>query len=352
MKKLILFFILINFIFIPTNVYAASSEAVLDIDSDRVFFCNNCHEKRLIASITKIMTAVIALENGNINDTVTAGEEVLKMYGSNIYIEYKEKMSLKDLLYGLILRSGNDAAVVIANHISKNEEEFVKLMNKKAQEIGMKDTIFKNCHGLDEETQNYSTAYDMALLSKYAYKNFKMFRQISGTKEYETNTKKKSYVWYNRNDFLKNYKYATGGKTGYTPSAGKTLVTTASKNNFNITTVSLNDPNMYENHINLDNSIYKNYKKYDIVNKNTINLNDSFYKDKLYLKENFSYPLTETETNNLKTILKVDKLEKYHNNDKVGVYEIYLKDKLLKRIDVFVKIKKEDKSFFQKLFGS
>lgn len=343
---------LINLIIIPTKVYAASSEAVLDIDSGRTLVCNNCHEKRLIASITKIMTAVIALENGNLNDTVTAGEEVLKMYGSNIYIEYNEKMSLKDLLYGLILRSGNDAAVVIANHISKNEEEFVKLMNQKAQEIGMKDTVFSNCHGLDEETQNYSTAYDMAILSRYAQKNFKVYRKISGTKEYETNTKKKSYIWYNRNDFLKNYKYATGGKTGYTPSAGKTLVTTASKNNFNITTVTLNDGNMYENHMNLDDRVYNTYKKYNIVDKDNINLSDSFYKDKLYIKESFSYPLTEEETESLKTILKVDKLDNYHNNDKVGVYEIYLKDKLLKRIDVFVKVKKEGKSFFEKLFSS
>ena len=342
---------LINIILIPINVKAASSQAVVDIDSGRTLVCDNCHEKRLIASITKIMTAVIALENKDPKDIVTAKEEILKMYGSNIYIEYNEKMSLKDLLYGLILRSGNDAAVVIANYVSEDEEEFVKLMNKKAKDIGMEDTIFKNSHGLDEETQNYSTAYDMALLSRYAYKKFKLYRKISKTKKYETNTKNKSYIWYNRNDFLKSYKYATGGKTGYTPKAGKTLVTTAQKDNFNITTVSLNDSNMYENHENLDNNIFNKFQNYKIIDKDTLKLNDTFYKDSLYVKTNFSYPLTKEETNKLKTILKVEKLKNYKDDDKVGVYEIYLQDKLLKRIDVYVKIKKK-KSFFERLFSS
>ncbi len=351
MKKIILFLMLINIILIPINVKAASSQAVVDIDSGRTLVCDNCHEKRLIASITKIMTAVIALENKDPKDIVTAKEEILKMYGSNIYIEYNEKMSLKDLLYGLILRSGNDAAVVIANYVSEDEEEFVKLMNKKAKDIGMEDTIFKNSHGLDEETQNYSTAYDMALLSRYAYKKFKLYRKISKTKKYETNTKNKSYIWYNRNDFLKSYKYATGGKTGYTPKAGKTLVTTAQKDNFNITTVSLNDSNMYENHENLDNNIFNKFQNYKIIDKDTLKLNDTFYKDSLYVKTNFSYPLTKEETNKLKTILKVEKLKNYKDDDKVGVYEIYLQDKLLKRIDVYVKIKKK-KSFFERLFSS
>ena len=128
-------------------------------------------------------------------------------------------------------------------------------------------------------------------------------------------------------------------------------MTTAKKDNFQITTVSLNDSNMYENHENLDNNIFKNYSTYEIVNKNKLKLNDAFYKDPLYVKEDFSYPLTEEEANNLKTILKVEKLKNYKDDDRVGVYEIYLNDKLLKRIDVYVQVKKK-KSFFSKLFSS
>ena len=108
---------------------------------------------------------------------------------------------------------------------------------------------------------------------------------------------------------------------------------------------------MYENHENLDNNIFKKYTNYEIVNKDKIKLNDAFYKDPLYVKSSFSYPLTEEEKNNLKTVLKIEKLKNYKDDDRVGVYEIYLKDKLLKRINVYVKVKKK-KSFFKKLFSS
>ena len=151
----------------------------MDIDSKRVLYANNIHEKKLIASTTKIMTAIVAIENNkDLNKIITIGEEILTMYGTNIYIEPKEQITIKDLLYGLILRSGNDAAIALATSTSKTEESFVKLMNEKAQELGMKNTIFQNSHGLDDNTKNYSTAYDMALLSSYAYQN-KIYREIS-----------------------------------------------------------------------------------------------------------------------------------------------------------------------------
>ena len=225
-------FLLIIF-FMPISVFAkmdtSKSSIVMDIDSGRILYKNNVNDKRLIASTTKIMTAVVALSNGKLTDVYKAKDEILEMYGTSIYLEYNEAMSLNDLLYGLLLRSGNDAAVVIANNISKDEESFVKLMNKKAHEIGMKNTIFANSHGLDEKTKNYSTAYDMALLSRYAYNNFDTYRKITNTKRYEVQTKNKSYLWINRNKLLNSYEYCTGGKNGYTPSAGKTLVTTAKK---------------------------------------------------------------------------------------------------------------------------
>ena len=199
----------------------------------------------------KIMTATIALEKGNLNDVFVAGDEVLKMYGTNIYLEKGEEMKLQDLLYGLLLRSVNDAAVVIANNICSNEIEFVKLMNKKALEIGMTGTTYMNSHGLDEETKNYSTAHDMAILSSYIFRTSKEYRKITKTYKYEVQSNNKSYLWYNRNKFLKQYDYATGGKNGYTPSAGKTLVTTAEKYGLRLTAVTLKDANQYETHANL-----------------------------------------------------------------------------------------------------
>ena len=158
----------------------------MDIDSNRVLYEKNANEKRLIASTTKIMTALLALESNKMDNLVEAKEEILKMYGTSIYLSLHEKMKLRDLVYGLMLRSGNDAAIVIATYLSGSEEEFVKKMNKKAKEIGMVNTTFQNAHGLDEETKNYSTAHDMALLSSYVYKNFKEYRTITKTYDSET----------------------------------------------------------------------------------------------------------------------------------------------------------------------
>ncbi len=353
MKKNLLI-IFISFLFLPINAYALNdtsrSSIVMDIDSGRILYQNNAHEKRLIASITKIMTATIALEKGNLEDIYVAGEEVLKMYGTNIYIELGEEMKLKDLLYGLILRSGNDAAVVIANNISNDEKSFVKLMNKKSQELGMDDTIFNNCHGLDDDTKNYSTAYDMALLSSYIYKTNKTYRKITKTYKYQIATSNKSYVWYNRNKLLKQYKYATGGKNGYTPAAGKTLVTTATKNDLRLTTVTLKDTNQYENHQELYEYVFDKYKNYTIIDKDNFKIDEKYYKDKLYIKESFKYPLTDNEKDKIKTVVKLKKVKNYKNNEQVGVIKIYLNNQQIKDINIYIKketsIKKKKSNFF------
>lgn len=316
----------------------STSSIVMDMDSGRILYSNNKDEQRLIASITKIMTATIALEKGKLTDKYTAGEEILEMYGTSIYLEYKEKMSLEDLLYGLMLRSGNDAAVVIANNISKDEKSFVKLMNKKAKELGMTNTVFSNSHGLDEVTKNYSTAYDMALLSSYAYTTFEEYRKITGAYKYTAQTKNKSYLWYNRNKLLNSYEYCTGGKNGYTPSAGRTLVTTATKDKLNLTVVTLNDGGEYETHKNLYEYAFAKYKRYKILDKNKFNVSKSFFKDDLYLKESFYYPLTEEEKDSIKTVVKITKKKGYKNKQQVGKVDIYLGKKKIDSVPVYVKV--------------
>ena len=296
------------------------------------------------------MTATVALENGDVNKIITAGDEVLKMYGTNIYIELNERMSLKDLLYGLMLRSGNDAAVVIANGVSGSEEKFVKLMNDKASEIGMRNTTFNNCHGLDEETENYSTAYDMALLSRYIYNKSSLYRKITSTYKYKLETDQKSYLWYNRNKLLKSYKYCISGKTGYTPRAGKTLVSVAKKNNLTLTAVSLKDPNHYESQKELYEYVFSKYKNYEIINKDNFSIDQEYYHDKLYIKESFYYPLTENELTKIKTLVKITKLKNYNNNDKVGEIVIKFNGSTIKKINIYVKKEKKKNSFFSSLF--
>lgn len=344
MKK---FFLLLTFFLfcLPFTVSAdtAKSTIVMDSDSGRILYEKNANQKRLIASITKIMTAIVAIEEGDLTEKITVGEEVLSMYGTNIYVEVGEKMKLRDLLYGLLLRSGNDASVVIAKAIAGSEEKFVNLMNKKAQEIGMKNTIFKNPHGLDEETENYSTAYDMALLSKYAYKN-KTYRNIVSTDKYEVSTGKKTYLWYNRNKLLTTYEYCTGGKNGYTPRAGKTLVTTASKNGLNLTIVTLSDGDIYNNHIDLYEDFFSKYKRYKIIDKNKFRIDKEFVDEDVYLEDSFYYPLTSNEVNDIKTVVHfLDDSA----TDEIGTIEIFLSNQKIGELPIYRKIKKKEQfSFF------
>lgn len=352
MKKIIVVIMLI--LVMPINVFGLSlscrSCVLMDSDSGRVLYEKDKDNPRLIASITKIMTAILAIESGRLEEEVTVGEEVLTMYGSNIYIELGEKMKLLDMVYGLMLRSGNDAAIVIAYFIGGSEENFVKMMNDKAKEIGMTNTVFNNPHGLDEVTQNKSTAYDMALLSSYASHN-ETYMKIVGTKKYSVQTDKKSYLWYNRNKLLGSYSYATGGKTGYTPSAGRTLVTNASHNNLNLTAVTLNDGNEYISHETMYNYGFENYKNYVILDKNKFKVDNAYYPNQIYIKESFKYPLTEVEKENVKVLVKLTKLDKINNNDEVGIVIVKLAGQEIYSEKVYVRVNKEKKNFFQKIWS-
>lgn len=322
---------------------------LMDIDSGRILYSKNSKSKRLIASTTKLMTFLVAYENGNLDDYYEVGEEVLKMYGTSIYLSMGEKISLRDLLYGLILRSGNDASVVIANNIGKDYDDFIKMMNDKAKEIGMRDTIFVNPHGLDEETENYSTSYDMALLVSYLSK-IPFYLEVSLTKHYQTSSSLKAYDWYNRNKLLTQYKYTTSGKNGYTPKAGKTLVTTAYKNNLNLAAVSLDDPDIYGTHTNLYEYGFSTYSSYQIINKNTFSYTDELYDGKMYVKNSFSYPILENEKDKLEVNIQIIKNVDLEKSDKVGEVIVYLDDNEIYREDLYLKrkINVKVKSLFDK----
>ena len=346
MKRIIVVIMLI--LVMPINVFGLSlscrSCVLMDSDSGRVLYEKDKDNPRLIASITKIMTAILAIESDRLEEEVTVGEEVLTMYGSNIYIELGEKMKLLDMVYGLMLRSGNDAAIVIAYFIGGSEENFVKMMNDKAKEIGMTNTVFNNPNGLDELTQNKSTAYS------YASHN-ETYMKIVGTKKYSVQTDKKSYLWYNRNKLLGSYSYATGGKTGYTPSAGRTLVTNASHNNLNLTAVTLNDGNEYISHETMYNYGFENYKNYVILDKNKFKVDNAYYPNQIYIKESFKYPLTEVEKENVKVLVKLTKLDKKNNNDEVGIVIVKLAGQEIYSEKVYVRVNKEKKNFFQKIWS-
>ena len=163
LKKIIIFLILL----FPFKVLAfntsAKSAILMDMDSHRIIYGKDINYVQSVASISKIMTAICVIENTNIQKKITVGNEVLKSYGSGIYVQVGEKLKIKDLLYGLMMRSGNDAALVLAKNTSGNVEKFVNIMNNKAKKLGMKNTTFNNPSGLDEndEKGNFSSAYDM-----------------------------------------------------------------------------------------------------------------------------------------------------------------------------------------------
>ena len=244
MKKIFLLFLIV----IPLNVWgiSASSYIVMDSDNNRVLEGDNINQKSLIASITKMLTSMVVINNSsNLDKKIIISDNVLKSYGSGIYVSIGEVLSLRDLLYGLMLRSGNDAAIELAYQVGGSKEGFVLLMNELAKNIGMSNSSFVNSSGLEDgDNANISTVYDMAILSSYAIKN-KEYRDIVGTKKITIKSDIKTYVWHNKNKLLSSYKYCTGGKTGYTKRAKRTLVTNASKDNVNLTVVTFNDGNEY-----------------------------------------------------------------------------------------------------------
>lgn len=355
MKKIV-WGLIILLIPLQVGAISATSAIVMDLDNNRIYYENNIYEKRLIASITKIMTAIVTIENADINQKITVGEEIYKAFGSAIYIEVGEELTLKDLLYGLMLRSGNDAAMVIAKNVAGNMENFAYLMNVTAKNIGMKDTFFYNAHGLEEENGkgNISTAYDMAILTRYAYQNT-TFREIFGTKSISVKTNKKTYTWKSKNKLIHQYDYITGGKTGFTEKARRTLVTTASKDNINLVIVTLNDSNDFADHITLYNDIFTKYKAYQVLNKDNFKIQkDKLYKDYiLYIKEDVFIPIKEKEKKDLKINYVLTEKKKIVNDEVIGKAQIYLKNNLIKELNVYIKEKNNNEklSFWQKLIG-
>ncbi|MBR1718706.1 MAG: D-alanyl-D-alanine carboxypeptidase [Bacilli bacterium] len=350
MKKILLLLIL----FIPFNIHAietsAESAILMDMDSNRILYAKNINKQRSVASISKIMTAYLAVESEKLDKLVKVGSEIDNSYGSGIYIKKGEVLTIRDLLYGLMLRSGNDASYAIAHNVAGSVDNFVSLMNKKASELNLKNTTFNNPNGLDEDKGNYSTAYDMAILMSNAMKN-KDFKEIVKCKKYNLKTNMNTYIWHNKNKLLNMYKYATGGKTGYTKIAKRTLVNTASKDNLNLVAVTLNDGNDFKDHMNLFEYGFNNYKSYKILNSGVIDIiEDNYYKKfDFYIKHDFTYPLSNDELDLILIKFNLEKKRKPKSNMKVGYVSIYLGDLLIHKEELYI-IKKQTKKFKLKNF--
>lgn len=318
MKKLI-FFLIINIFLININ----ASIVVMDYDSGRVLYSKNPYEIKLIASTTKIMTSIIALENAPLDTKITVGKEIYEAYGSMTYIKEGEILTLEDLLKGLMLQSGNDAALTIANNIMQYNE-FIEYMNLKAYKLGMYNTKFENPHGLNDKTKNTSTAYDMALLMKYAIKN-KDFINITNCLEHRVG----DHIWYNKNKLLKEYKYLLSGKIGYTKASGQVFVSAAKKDNKTLIIVSIDEGDKFNLHKSLYEKHFELYDRYKILDKNTFSFKvDNNTNDHYYIKNDFNMLLNKNEIDDLKIKINLNKNR--------NIVEIYLKDKLIHTEKIYI----------------
>ena len=238
--------ILANFIQNKSNEpeITAKSAIVYDVTLDKVLYKKNAKEKLPMASITKIMTAIIALENKKPDDKYLVTKD--NLVGENsMGLSEGEVLSLKELLYGLVLVSGNDAAETLASNFKGGREEFIKSMNNKAKALGLSDTNFTNPSGLEGDGNQYTTSYDLIVITEYALTKFPLFRQVVSTFSYnieQTNTHKAFYME-NETNLLTSYPGVKGVKDGYTPEAGLCLVTYLDYNGHKIIAVILGSNN-------------------------------------------------------------------------------------------------------------
>lgn len=322
---------------------SAHSAILMDEKTGRVIYDIRAHEKNRIASITKIMTAILAIESGELDETVTISANAFGTEGSSLFLKEGQKIKLEDLVYGLMLRSGNDAAVAVAEKVGGSFDGFVWLMNQKAEEIGMKDTHFSNPHGLDNTENHYSTAYDMALLTRYAMQN-QTYVKIAGTKVHRAPnlTENWDYVWRNKNKLLTQlYEFTTGGKTGYTKLAKRTLVSTATKNNHDLIAVTLNAPDDWNDHIKMYETAFREYKPITVLEEGVLDdLEVKIYNQQAFIKNEFIYPLTNDEQKQIQVKIKLLKPKKswderenipeivgkayvYLNGEKIGTRTVF-----------------------------
>lgn len=274
----------------PEPANHAQAAALIDVSSGRILYEKEGDNQMRIASLTKIMTAIVAIEHGNLKDKVTVSRNAFGKEGSSLFLKLGEQMKLEDMLYGLMLRSGNDAATAIAEHVGGSEEGFVFLMNAKAEQLGLEHSHFANPHGLDVEG-HYSTANDMAKLTAYALRN-PVFREIvkTETRKAPNPNEQWDYSWHNKNKMLRLYEGADGVKTGYTKKAFRCLVSSATRNGRQLVAVTLNDGDDWNDHGRM---LDYGFRYYPVVEVTRRNMPLSGYN--FVTGASFSYPLAEGE---------------------------------------------------------
>lgn len=337
---------------------SADKAILIDKETGLVLYSKNADKIAGMASTTKILTAIIVLENMSLKDEITITKDSVGIEGSSIYLSEGEIFTVEDLLYGLLLESGNDVATALAIGVSGNLEKFSELMNETAEKIGMKNSNFVNPHGLSDEL-HYTTARDMSILASYAMNN-DTFRKIVSTEKITIKPLNNEHIRYcsNHNKLLGDYEGITGIKTGYTKATGRCLVSSAIKNDTELICVTLNSPDNWNDHKKLLNKGFELFKKRILAQKSEYASEISVVggTKNFVTASNISdiiLPLPEEAKIDFKIVTPPFVYAPIKKGDVIGEVRIYCKEQLIYSFPLCsnedISIKKI--SFFKKIFG-
>lgn len=327
----------------PTSTYSAeaacgSSYAVIETGSLRLLKGENVSARLPMASTTKAMTALVVIENTpDIDAVVTVPKEAAGIEGSSIYLKAGEHLTVKELLYGLMLRSGNDAAVALAINTSGSIEAFAEKMNEKAHSLGLTNSNFVNPHGLSAKN-HYTSAYDLAVIAATALKN-PVFREIVSTKFMTVESRDGGETRYfaNKNKILYNYEGATGVKTGYTTEAGRCLIASSVRNGMEVVAVALNHYNYFDLCSSLMDYAHENYVLEKVLDKDTayaqvkVKKNYRVKSADLHVRDNVTYPVKKdgSEKLTVKTDAVTEIAAPHSKDTPCGEVKIFMDNRLL-----------------------
>lgn len=345
-KILATIFLILNILYPRNSAVEISSPSAVVIcnESGRILYNKNAKEQRKMASLTKMMTAILLVENCEMNEQITIDKRACYIGGSEAGIKPNDTITAENLLYGMLLPSGNDCAMAIGYHIGGSIENFAAMMNKKAKELGLEDTNFENPHGLDSEN-HYTSAYSMALISRYAL-SYKKIRDVAATKEATVNLGSFTKQLRNTNSLLRTYDKADGGKTGFTNGANRCLVASASENNLKLIAVVLGSETSsmrFNDAKAILEDTFSKYKLYDISNFLNIYINIPIVKGTNInyidtFKDTKKIALTEDEYSKIYVSENfIDKIQAPMNaGTYIGTYTVSIEDEILYTKDFYL----------------
>ncbi|MBR1926023.1 MAG: D-alanyl-D-alanine carboxypeptidase [Clostridia bacterium] len=333
-----------NFVYAEDNLFkdkidyscSAKSAVMIEASTKRIVYSKNAYEALPMASTTKIVTAITAIENcDDLDKIITIDKSCVGVSGTSIYLKEGEQISIRELLYGLMLRSGNDASVALAKEIGGSVENFCAMMNNLAKKVGAQDSNFKNPHGLDENG-HHTTAYDLALITAYALEN-KDFAEIVKTKSIKICEGKENFRYLvNKNKLLNSLEGCIGVKTGFTDDAGRCLVSACERDNLRFVCVVFNCGPMFEESSDMLKLAFQKFRMIEILPsyfyvKNVEVKNGKLDNVGLYSKQGLSLPLSIEEESNLSVEFNVPENLKapLKKDDEVGEIQIYFNNHLI-----------------------